>query len=212
MGEVHDQLGDHSVLSDRTGHLDDTDVLGPAADEVGGVETTDLVGSDAPGEGRYVVDVGLRHHRRHGGVDVLEFEFVGDVLVEDRAEIGVTRVPLSCIAKRSRFGSSDGRYSPRPSYSRVADLSSPFGLGLVVSVDTLGHREMGHEVIRRRAVPVPLVRSGEDDVAGTNGVDPVTAGLDESLSLGDVQRLTECVRVPGGACPRIEPDRVDSET
>ena len=62
---------------------------------------------------------------------------------------------------------------------------------------------MGNEVIGRRTVPVPLVRSREDDVAGTNSVDRVTAGLDESLSVGDVQRLTERVRMPGGARPGL---------
>src|SRR6266704_4460818 len=72
------------------------------------------------------------------------------------------------------------------------DVVTPFGVAL-------GQGQVGHEVVRGGAVPVPLVPGDIDDVAGTDPDDGSAAGLDQSFAFGDVERLGDRVRVPGGA-------------
>lgn len=76
----------------------------------------------------------------------------------------------------------------------------------------LGDGKVCHEVIRARAVPVLLAIRREDDIACVQLDDPLTAHLDTATPLGDVQRLTAVVRVPGAAGARCEPDGEDVES
>src|SRR6186997_165213 len=59
----------------------------------------------------------------------------------------------------------------------VGEVVAPLGLAL-------GEREVGHEVVGRGAVPVPLAGWGDDHVAGTDADERPAAGLDESFALG----------------------------
>jgi hypothetical protein len=67
--------------------MHDLGVRGPVPDEVGAVETLDLVASDTTGHDRYVVDIGLLGHRRHRGSDVPSDELGLHVGIEDRTEV-----------------------------------------------------------------------------------------------------------------------------
>ena len=58
---------------------------------------------------------------------------------------------------------------------------------------------MGHEAVRRGAVPVLLAGLEEDAVAGADDLDRAAAPLAEADALGDVDRLAVRVGVPGGA-------------
>src|SRR3954451_24134153 len=79
----------------------------------------------------------------------------------------------------------------------VADVLAPRdrAAGLVV----LLHGEVGHEAVRRRAVPVVLARLEEDAVAGPDLLDRTVFALAEADALGDEDRLAVRVGVPGGA-------------
>src|SRR5207244_4634671 len=50
-----------------------------------------------------------------------------------------------------------------------------------------------------------------DDITSADTDDVAAPGLHESSSLGDVQGLAESVGVPGGARPRREADRIDTD-
>jgi hypothetical protein len=80
---------------------------------------------------------------------------------------------------------------------------------MAVVVD-LEDREMGHEPVRRRAVPVLFARLEEDPVARANDLDLPAASLCEADALGDIDRLTVRVRVPRRACPGCEVDAVSA--
>src|SRR6266853_2441992 len=82
----------------------------------------------------------------------------------------------------------------------VGDVGSPFRFRLLARTDAFGDGEVGHEVARRGAVPVPFVGGGVDDVTRTYLADLAAAGLHPACSLGDVEGLAEGVGVPGGAC------------
>jgi len=53
-------------------------------------------------------------------------------------------------------------------------MLAPFGF-------PLGEREVGHEVVGRGAVPVPLAWWGDDDVAGSDADERSATGLDEAF-------------------------------
>src|SRR5215207_5628890 len=80
---------------------------------------------------------------------------------------------------------------------RVADLVAPAG-GRVLVVD-LVEREVHHEAVGRRAVPVVLAGLEEHAVAGADHLDRAAAALTEADALRDVDRLPERVGVPRGA-------------
>jgi hypothetical protein len=56
---------------------------------------------------------------------------------------------------------------------------------------------MGHEVIRRGAMPVLFPVGREDDISGVEFDDLLPAYLHEAAAFGDVQRLPALVGVPG---------------
>ena len=55
----------------------------------------------------------------------------------------------------------------------------------------LGDGKVGHEVIGRGPVPVPLVGRGEDHVPGPHRDDIATLRLDQAVTFGDVEGLAE---------------------
>src|SRR6266516_4984517 len=65
-------------------------------------------------------------------------------------------------------------------------------------------REMGHQVVGRRAMPVPLPRPDHDRVTRPHLTDRAVLALDPADALDDVQHLAERVHVPGGPGPRHE--------
>ena len=65
---------------------------------------------------------------------------------------------------------------------------------------------MNHEAVRRRAVPVLLAGLEEHAVAGADDLDRPASPLAEADALGDPDRLTVRVRVPGRARTRREVD------
>lgn len=91
----------------------------------------------------------------------------------------------------------------------VADQVAPFGLGSFVG--RLPHCEVGHEVVRRGAVPVPLPRWRVNGVAGVDLDGLGAAGLDPPDTLGHVERLSHCVGVPGISSSRCEADDADAD-
>ena len=68
------------------------------------------------------------------------------------------------------------------------------------------HGDVRHEPRRGGAVPVVLARLEEDPVAGADGLDRPAFALAEADALGDPDRLTVRVRVPGGAGAGSEVD------
>src|SRR5262249_5957699 len=65
--------------------------------------------------------------------------------------------------------------------------------------------QMGHEVVWRGAVPMPLAGGSLDRVACPNLQHAAPASLDEPDPIEDVKRLTACVRMPPIARPGREP-------
>src|SRR5207244_11325516 len=86
----------------------------------------------------------------------------------------------------------------------VGDVIAPGGAAALV-VD-LEHREVGHEAVRRGAVPVLFAGLEEDAVAGADDLDRAAAVLRAADALGDVDRLAVRVRVPCGTRARGEVD------
>ena len=79
----------------------------------------------------------------------------------------------------------------------VADvLASGGGVALVVDVE---HCEVGHEAVRRRAVPVVLAGLEEDAVAGPDDLERAVAPLAEADAFQHPDRLAVGMGVPGGA-------------
>src|ERR671912_570093 len=68
---------------------------------------------------------------------------------------------------------------------------------------------MRHEVVGSGAMPVPLIRGCDDDIAGPELLDPAAAGLHQPSAFGDVEGLADGVGVPGGAGRGGEPDGAD---
>jgi hypothetical protein len=64
------------------------------------------------------------------------------------------------------------------------------------------HHQVGHEAVRRCAVPVFLAGLEEDAIAGPNLLDWPVTPLAPADALGDVDRLAERVGVPGRAGAR----------
>src|SRR3954454_3382687 len=79
----------------------------------------------------------------------------------------------------------------------VGDVLAPVdgAAGLVV----LLHGDVEHEAVRGGAVPVVLTGLEEDAVAGADDLDGAAFALAEADALGDEDRLTVRVGVPGGA-------------
>ena len=65
---------------------------------------------------------------------------------------------------------------------------------------------MRHRSFGGRAVPVLLTRRTPDDVACSNHFDDALCSADEAPAGRDDQRLPERMRVPCGACARLEGD------
>src|SRR5271166_5203939 len=79
----------------------------------------------------------------------------------------------------------------------VGDVLTPLGaVALLVNVE---HRDVRHEAARCGAVPVVLTGLEEDSVAGTDGLDRAAAALTVADALGDEDRLTVGMGVPGRA-------------
>src|SRR5436190_953396 len=57
--------------------------------------------------------------------------------------------------------------------------------------------DVGHEVVRGRAVPVVLARLEEDAVAGADNLDLAATALTEPDAIGDVDVLAERMLMPG---------------
>ncbi len=140
----------------------------------------------APARGDLRPPVPVRPHRH------------GDALAPVRH-----RRPRSVDLSADRRGAS-GPGSAGP-VLLVGDVCAP--RGVVVLPDGGVH----HEVVRRRAVPVLLPGWRVDHVAGADDHDLAAAGLDQADSVGDVQGLSQGVRVPGGARAGGEADRVDAD-
>ena len=79
------------------------------------------------------------------------------------------------------------------------------GRGAAALVD-LEHRDVGHEAVGRRAVPVVFAGLEEDAVAGADDLDRPTAALAQADPLGHPDRLAVRVGVPGRAGARREVD------
>src|SRR3954447_18440152 len=75
----------------------------------------------------------------------------------------------------------------------VGEVVAPHGVAL-------GDGDVGHEVGGSAAVPVLLAAGDADDVAGPDRDERSPAGLDVADAFGDVERLADCVVVPGGVC------------
>src|SRR5918994_3360200 len=69
---------------------------------------------------------------------------------------------------------------------------------------SLLHGDVGHEAVRRRAVPVVFVWLEKDAVPGADYLDRPATTLAEADTLGDVDRLPEGMGVPRGARARRE--------
>src|SRR5205085_6070608 len=86
----------------------------------------------------------------------------------------------------------------------VADVVAPRDdAALIVG---LLHGGVGHEPLRRGAVPVILARLEEDAIARADHLDLAATALAEADALGDPDRLAVRVRVPGGSRSRREVD------
>src|SRR5438034_5789412 len=97
-----------------------------------------------------------------------------------------------------------GGGSGRPEVLGVPDVFAPLALG------PLGWRlpdgQVGHELVRRRTVPVPLAGRRLDCVARPNLDDLAASRLDSAKAFGDVQGLAHRMGMPCVACPRREAD------
>src|SRR5579884_3746663 len=78
----------------------------------------------------------------------------------------------------------------------LADVLAP-GDGVALLVDLL-HRDVHHEAVRRRAVPVLLLRLEEHTVAGADLLHRAALALTASHALGDEDRLSQRMGVPRG--------------
>src|SRR5438132_12685945 len=104
---------------------------------------------------------------------------------------------------------SSGRLHPwRPRVLGVRHLLAPVALRALRR--SLPDREMGHEVVGRGAVPVPLAGRSVDRVARADLQDLAAAGLNASQAFGDVYRLADGVGVPRIARAWSEADDVDT--
>lgn len=65
---------------------------------------------------------------------------------------------------------------------------------------------MGHGGVRRRTVPMFDASRDPDDIAGVHFLRGLAPHLDPTAPLGDDQRLTEQMRMPGRACAGFEGD------
>ncbi len=86
----------------------------------------------------------------------------------------------------------------------VSDVFSPLGRAL-------GDRDVGHEVVVARAVPVLLTVGCDVDVARTELDEFLPSRLDKTSALGDVERLAAVVRMPRGSGAWGEVHGADAE-
>jgi hypothetical protein len=89
----------------------------------------------------------------------------------------------------------------------VGDPFAPARLGRVGAI-TLHEDEVGHEAVRGGAMPVLLVWSGVDGVAGVRFDDRAVAAAEQGGACEDVQGLAQAVGVPVGTGAGREPDDV----
>jgi len=78
----------------------------------------------------------------------------------------------------------------------VGDVLAPVWFRLLVAGNGLGNGQMRHEVVGCGAMPMPLIGRRVDNVACADLDDLTTPGLDEALSLGDIEGLADRVGVP----------------
>src|SRR5690242_4462263 len=91
----------------------------------------------------------------------------------------------------------------------VADVLAPGGVvALLVDVE---HREVGHEAVGCRAVPVLLSRLEEDAVARADLLDRSATALSPADALDHVDGLPVGMGVPGGAGAGCEVDAVHAQ-
>ena len=69
---------------------------------------------------------------------------------------------------------------------------------------TAGDRDVGHEVVAGRAMPVLLCVGGHMDVAWVELDDVLAARLDQTAAFGDVEVLATFVGVPRGPGARVK--------
>jgi hypothetical protein len=104
-----------------------------------------------------------------------------------------------------RFGSADGVSWLFGSVARifvVGEVVAPLsGQTLLAVGQVLGHREVGHEAVRGRVVPVPLPGGSVDCVAWTDLQDLTATALHESAAVDDVQGLAVDVAMPRVCAP-----------
>ena len=90
------------------------------------------------------------------------------------------------------------------------DVVAPLGLGpLLAFAEAFGDGKVGHEVIGRGTVPVPLPWRGLDGVAGSYLCHICVAGLDKAAPFSHVQGLTVGMPMPCVTSPRRETHHVD---
>jgi hypothetical protein len=96
MRELHDELIHDAACTDRSANRLKPKIGRIHADEMILVEALELIVSDAPRHYRDVIDVGLRHHRCHCGVDIPGLELVAAVRFPkwDKVVIGHIALPF----------------------------------------------------------------------------------------------------------------------
>src|SRR6266404_4811912 len=115
----------------------------------------------------------------------------------------VTGNPLSRYARQNYAEARPrSRVATKIAEPLFADLCAIFRVGhmlhpcRVVSVERFLHRDMGHPVGRRAAMPVFFARRNPDDVASANFAHRLSQGLNPADARDDVERLAERVRMP----------------
>jgi hypothetical protein len=146
----------------------------------------------------------FRVQRRQPGFIFAEARHVDS----DSEKIGHQAAPdqSNCQPRGGEHPSQSPRNSSGPGLIfGIGDQVAPLGFRSLAFAGAFPHGEVGHEMIRGGAVPVPLARRRVDGIAGPDLGDLAAAGPDQPDSLGDVQGLPAGMRVPRVAGARPEP-------
>jgi hypothetical protein len=111
MREAHDHLINDLIDANGARHPHRFRVLRPLGDEVMLVESAHFGIAHTTGHDRDVVDIGIGHHRLHGGLNIVEFELISQVLIEYPSQInarlrgagpqGFCHAPLPFLSARA---------------------------------------------------------------------------------------------------------------
>src|SRR3954447_10761634 len=99
-----------------------------------------------------------------------------------------------------------GRILLRP-VLRIADLLQPVDRA---TVQLFLNRDVAHRCGGTRTMPMLLARRKPDDIARAYFLDGTTVALHSAKARCNNQRLAERMRVPGGACTRLEGNERDA--